>query len=177
MTVRYKPSKIPTTIHIIGKTSKIMKEVYEQLEEDYPKDAIEWVLDAIWQGPVVVPLSTIDFSNQKNWQASKDTQHVDEFVKEISNDAFVKPVILVNERNNSKLLAIDGRHRLLAYKKLGLDPMAYIGTVDEVNGDYMYMHGKQFGSNNSSGGSSKGSSKGASKGKIKESKQASKAKK
>lgn len=154
MSIGIKPSKIPTTIHLIGKNSKVMKEVYDMLEEDYPENAISWVKKAKWQGPMVVPLSTIDFSNEKNWSASKkeDQDHVNDFVKEISNDAFVKPIVLVNEPNNKKLLAVDGRHRLLAYKKLRLDPMAYVGTVDEIEENtYNNMHGKQKGDNISGG--------------------------
>lgn len=158
-------AKSPKTVHLISDKSKIMKKVYDMLEEDYPEDSIEWVKYAKWQGPMVVPLSTIDFSNAKNWTASKEPEHVNDFVKEISNNAFVKPIILVNEPNDSKLLAVDGRHRLLAYKKLALDPVAYIGTVDELDGEWIDLHGRQKGKF-ISGGSAK-----------KESKQASRAKK
>lgn len=121
----------------------IADEVYAQLAEDFPKDALEWIKSASWKGPVMVPLSQIDFSNRKAWKASKDPDHVAEFVQKIESGGQMKPIILVNEPNSKKLIIVDGHHRALAYEKLGRDALAFVATVGTEGGPWMNVHATQ----------------------------------
>lgn len=117
--------------------------VYNMLLEDYDPDAIEWIKSAHIEGPMLVPLESIDFSNRAEWEASQNTDHVDDFVDEIENKGYVKPILLVNEPNDKKLIIVDGHHRSLAYRKLKRDPMAYIATVGTVGGPWDDLHSEQ----------------------------------
>lgn len=129
----------------------IAEKVYRDLAEDYDEDQIEWVRTAQWRGPLVVPLSEIDFTNAGSWPASEDKDHVGDFEERIQSDGFVKPIILVNEPNNDKLIIADGHHRALAYRKLGQNPMAYVANVGAVQQDdgndrgWRVMHDSQRG--------------------------------
>lgn len=129
----------------------IAETVYSMLKQDYDEEHLAWVRAAKWSGPVVVPLGEIDFSTQEIWSASKDPDHVQDFVQQIDDDGFVKPIILVNEPNNEKLIIADGHHRALAYQTLGRDPVAYIAEVGAVGdkglpGGWQAMHDEQGGS-------------------------------
>jgi disulfide oxidoreductase YuzD len=142
MAIQYKP-QANKQIHLIGSSSKIAREVYNQLLEDYEEENIKWVLGAKWHGPIEVPLSAIDFSNQKKWKANKDKEHVQDFVEEIENEGYVKPIIVVNEPTDDKIFVVDGHHRLLAYKQLKRNPIAYVAYVDSVGGPWDHLHQKQ----------------------------------
>lgn len=128
----------------------IAEKVYRDLSEDYDEAQLGWVRHAQWRGPLVVPLSEIDWTNADSWPASEDEDHVDEFVERIKSDGYVKPIILVNEPNNDKLIIADGHHRALAYRKLGQNPMAYVANVGAVlqdggENDWRVMHDSQSG--------------------------------
>ena len=125
------------------------QEVFNQLSQDYDKKNINWVNSIPWRGPVEVPLSSIDFSNASNWQASKDQDHVDKFVNLISNEGFAKPIILVNQpHNDKKMIILDGHHRALAYQKVGQPALAYIGEAGQITPEMARMHSQQNGSSN-----------------------------
>lgn len=128
----------------------IAEKVYRDLTEDYDEKQLEWVKHASWRGPLVVPLEQIDWTKQQDWPATEDQDHIQDFVERIESDGYVKPIILVNEPNNDKLVIADGHHRALAYKKLGQNPMAYVASVGGVmqNGgdaDWRVMHDSQRG--------------------------------
>jgi hypothetical protein len=128
----------------------IAEKVYRDLSEDYSDKQLEWVKHASWRGPLIVPLSSIDWTKQFEWPANEDQDHIDDFVERIESDGFVKPIILVNEPNNDKLIIADGHHRALAYKKLGQNPMAYVANVGGViqdggDNDWRVMHDSQRG--------------------------------
>ena len=120
----------------------IREEVRRQLSEDYPPDAMGWLADAAWSGPVKVPLAQVDFSNENSWQASHEPAKVAKFVKKISAGK-MKPVILVKTPGSAKHIIIDGHHRSLAYRKLGLPVRAYIGRVKTRTGAWDEMHESQ----------------------------------
>lgn len=124
--------------------------IYDQLKEDYKDSAIKWVLSVPWIGPVEVPLSSIDFTNERNWAASEDQDHVDDFVDQISNGGTTKPIILVNQpQNDNKMILLDGHHRALAYKQIGQATMAYVGQVGTISKEMKSMHDRQNGSETS----------------------------
>jgi hypothetical protein len=137
-------------IHQTNATSTgIAQTVYEQLAEDFPPDAIEWVRAAVWQGPIDVPLDSIDTSNSDTWAAADEPDRVSFFDGEIS-DGTVKPIVLVNEPNNEKLIVADGHHRVMAAleQKAKTIP-GYVAHVTTVNGPWDTMHASQ--KNNDSG--------------------------
>lgn len=133
----------PTRISQAGNsTSGVTESVYSQLAEDFPPESIAWVRAARWEGPIDVPLDEIDFANMDNWAASDDPERVQFFVERIQSGNR-KPIILVNEPNNERLIVVDGHHRALAYKQLGLPAQAYVAHVTSVNGPWDLMHNAQ----------------------------------
>ena len=135
-------------MHQRGETNAgIAQAVYLQLEEDYGKKYLGWVKAASWEGPIDVALEEINTSNRANWEAMQDLAHVDDFTKQVK-DGSVKPIILVNEPNNDKMMIIDGHHRYLAAEKVGVPVKAYIGIVGGVGGPWVDLHDKQHDSTN-----------------------------
>lgn len=135
---------LPEGAHIQSGQHIDPRTIYDQLEDDYKPSSIEWVLSVPWQGPVEVPLSSIDFSNTSNWRASKEPEEVAKFVDLIANQGFAKPIILANELSNSnKMIIIDGHHRSLAYKQLNQNAIAYVAHIGSLTNDMRAMHGQQ----------------------------------
>jgi hypothetical protein len=130
-------------MHQRGESSSIADAVYQQLAEDFPKRWIEWVRSAKWEGPIDVPLESIDFVHRKTWTAQPDDKKVKRFMGDIKNDA-VKPAILVNEPDNNKMVIADGHHRALAAQELRVPVKAYVATVSAVRGPWDSMHSNQF---------------------------------
>ena len=136
-------TKSEIKLHQRGETNAgIAQTVYEQLQEDYGKKYLGWVLAAHWEGPVDVPLDEINTANRSKWSATEDMDHVNDFLEQVK-DGSVKPIILVNEPNNDKMMIADGHHRFLASEKLEQPVKAYIATVGGVGGDWVKMHDKQ----------------------------------
>ena len=112
--------------------------------DDYDDKYIQFVLSIPWVGPVEVPLSSIDFDNKDNWEASDRTKKVEQFAGMISDEGFAKPIILVNEMsNNGKMVILDGHTRALAYQELNKPVVAYVGQVGKVTGEMKAMHSMQ----------------------------------
>lgn len=122
----------------------IAKKVYKQEKKDFPKSSIQWIKSSnvIWSKRKV-RLSEIDFSNSKNWQAIKNQAHIDEFVKLIKNKGYKKRVVLARLPGKTKLMVIDGHHRVLAWHKLGMKVPAYIGTMNKADGPWIKQHNMQ----------------------------------
>ena len=119
-------------------------QVYDQAAEDFPPATIKWIKskNVTWEKRTV-SLSEVDFSNVKNWKAFKNKKHVDEFVNAIKTEGYDKCVILVKTPGSKKLVAVDGHHRLLAWRKLKLPVPAYIATVTKDSGAWDKMHAAQ----------------------------------
>lgn len=132
----------------------IAQTVYDQLSSDYKKNLLHWVLAAQWE-QMEVPLDHIDESNKVHWQASgpEDVDKVKDMAEKMEKGWF-KPIILINEPNNSKLQIADGHHRYLAAKMNGMKEMpAFVATVGGTGGQWKEMHDLQRkgeGSNQSS---------------------------
>ena len=125
--------------------------VYDQLSKDYQDKDIQFVLHIPWTGPAEVPLSSIDFTNKDNWQASKDVEQVKMFAEKMKNEGFSKPIILVNNpSNDNKMSVIDGHHRLLAAQQNNTPVNAFIGQVGSDHGPWEALHSKQVGSKQAS---------------------------
>lgn len=122
--------------------------VYDQLSEDYKPSAIEWVLDHSWTGPQVVPLSSINFSNQSSWSAAKPARakQIEDFKQQITDEGKTKPIILANETNNNEQMhVLDGHGRSTAYKQAGKDPVAYVVHTGRLTQEMKLMHSQQTG--------------------------------
>jgi len=117
--------------------------VLRQLEDSFPKEALEWINDAHWIGPVQVPLDRVNFEAKDHWQASHEPELVNSKIKKIKNGKR-KPVVLVAAPKNTKYIVVDGHHRALAYKELDMPMTAFIGKVHHEKGDWDTMHSKQL---------------------------------
>jgi hypothetical protein len=133
---------VKKAMHKRGESSSIADAVYQQLAEDFPRRWIEWVRSAKWEGPIDVPLESIDFVHRKTWTAKPDDKKVKRFKGDIKSDA-VKPAVLVNEPDNNKMIIADGHHRALAAQELGVPVKAYVASVSLVRGDWDLMHSHQ----------------------------------
>jgi hypothetical protein len=118
--------------------------VYAQLTQDYPPEALQWVRNVDWKGPKKVPLSRIDWDDERVWKASKEKSHVDRFVKKIEAGEDIKPIILISRPGKPTEMIPDGHHRALAYKETGKNPVAWEGKAHHVVGEWDYLHDSQF---------------------------------
>jgi hypothetical protein len=116
--------------------------VVDQLREDYPDRALDWLDDYDWTLKDV-PLSQIDFSNSANWQAAKEPDKVALFAKKISKGK-MKPVLLVRPKGDDKYIVVDGHHRSMAAQRLGIPVRAWTADVPSKTGPWDEMHAQQF---------------------------------
>lgn len=116
--------------------------VFKQVANDYPPDAMAWMHNATWIGPVKVPVDHID--PEMSWLDPADPHHVADFVKQIHDGKKISPIILVKVPGDNKLKLADGHHRYLAQVQEGITPKAYIGTVTKKHGEWEDMHAQQI---------------------------------
>lgn len=124
-------------IHMRNATSSgIAETVFNQLAEDFPEEALQWVRAAVWEGPLDVPLDSIDFSGSDTWAASTDAPRDQPFDAETT-----KPIVLVNEPNQNKLIIVDGHHRALAARTQNVPSIrAFVAHVTTVTGPWDELH-------------------------------------
>lgn len=123
---------------ILGRPTldSVAAQVDAQLRCDYPAPARQWVKGVSWTGPERVSLDQIDFSGAP-WK----TDHVDHFVTKIDK-GWEKPIILMR-RPDGKLDVVDGHNRAMAYRKMGMQPLAYVADSDQPTGPWSTMHDGQ----------------------------------
>lgn len=103
--------------------------VYSLMSKNFPAAALGWVRNATWIGPVNVPWDRIDSDDQDRWAASHQPDKVEDFVSQIrEHSGHVRPAILIHHPDHPRAVIVDGHHRALAHKKLGMPVRAYIGT-------------------------------------------------
>lgn len=138
----------PGDISIVGDVQKsaspVQDKVYQQLLDNYPPKAIAWVKDAEWAGPMNVPFSRIDDDAVKTWAASSQPARVKHFKDKIEAGDHVNPAASVQEPDEDNVKVIDGHHRALAYKELGLPVKTYLGKVSSNGGPWDETHSSQF---------------------------------
>lgn len=121
--------------------------VFDQMSEDYPKSAIEWVHDIKWRGPIQVPLKNVDFNDKYTWKAEKQPEKVKHFRQRIlrseAKGEHVKPVVMIQRPDKTAMIP-DGHHRALAYKELNKPIYAWVGYPDKSKGPWDYVHDSQF---------------------------------
>jgi phage gp29-like protein len=125
-------------------------EVYQELLEDYPASALDWILAGHWEGPQEIRTEDVDFSGADTWRASHEPS--EPYMRRIE-EGRRKPVVLVKTPNNPKLVIVDGRHRTLASKKLGIPVLAYVAEVHVDRGPWEVLHDAQKKGSSKLGGS------------------------
>lgn len=117
--------------------------VRDQLKDDYPPEALDWVDTVDWDGPVDVPVSEIDTSNRSNWIASYEPEKVARFIDAIESGDPNKPIVLYRTPDGAIHIA-DGHHRFLAAEQMGTPAVSsYVAQVESVDGPWRDMHEQQ----------------------------------
>jgi len=128
--------------NLADKPARPAEALFEQLSEDYPREAILWIKAVPVRGPVEVDVSQLDFANRSKWKASQEPDRVDWFASRMeAGDQ--KPVFLIKRPNKKKLMIADGHHRSLAAEKAELPLLAYIATVHTEEGPWDELHDSQ----------------------------------
>lgn len=145
-----------TKAQVGNKTAKLFKKfppksvadaVYDQLTEDYPKDALGWVHKIKWKGPVEVPVSKVDFSEKNSWAAFHEPEKVKSWKQRIksaeSKGEHIKPSLLIQRPGKTAMIP-DGHHRALAYEELNQPVYAWVGYPGRSTGPWDKLHDQQF---------------------------------
>lgn len=111
--------------------SSITDEVYDLMSKNFPPEALEWVHSAEWIGPVHVPLDDINFDDQDSWAASHQLDHVKMFEEQIRAGNPPSPGIGITRPGHDRVRIVDGHHRTMAYQRLGLPSLLYVGKVKD----------------------------------------------
>lgn len=126
---------------------KLADAVYDQLTEDYPKKAVDWVHNVKWAGPEKVPLKNVDFEEKNTWKAEKEPDKVSLFKNRIRAAARkhegIKPVVMI-ARPDKTVMVMDGHHRALAYRELKKPVYAWVGYPGKSKGPWDKVHDYQF---------------------------------
>ena len=119
-----------------------VERVKQDLDGEFPPDAIAWVDDVPWRGPEAVPLETIDRNNKNNWVAAHEPEKVAGFVQTYEEKGELQPIVLYETPDGMRHIA-DGHHREMAYEQLGVDPVAFVAEVPDEDGPWADMHSQQ----------------------------------
>jgi phage gp29-like protein len=124
--------------------AEVANEVFRQMAEDFPADAIEWIHDVPWTGPIEIDTDSVDFDNAKKWRAYKEPDRVGFFERKLIDGETVKPIILVKRPGMKKLMVVDGHHRALAYRRGEIEKaLVYVARVPTVVGAWDTTHDSQ----------------------------------
>jgi hypothetical protein len=121
--------------------------VYDQLARDFPPEAIAWVREAEWEGPMRVGPDHIDTANRDKWAASHDGRTAGfaaKLKRKQQAGGELKPAVYVRTPGRSKDIVVDGHHRTLAYLDAGQSPYAYVGRVKTETGPWDELHDRQY---------------------------------
>jgi hypothetical protein len=122
-------------------------DVARQLSADYPQQSLGWVRKLTWAGPEEIPLTQVDFSHRKTWNAWGEPQRVSKIAAKITRRAKqgrrIKPVVTVITPDSGKNEIIDGHHRSLAYRKLNEPVWGYTAETDSDTGPWDEFHALQ----------------------------------
>lgn len=124
------------------------EQAYRQMLEDYPPKALKWMRSAEWEGPRDVSLGELDFSHEKSWAAWREDAKVKDFKrrmkKKLRQGDHLKPIVTVQTPENKQIIIIDGHHRALAAKELGVPVWSFIGHVKSETGPWLHTHNLQY---------------------------------
>lgn len=117
--------------------------VHAVMSKNFPDDAIDWVSDAQWVREIV-PLHDIDFDNEGSWAAHHQPEHVQYFVDKLNSGQKLKSLILVRAPGKHRLRIVDGHHRILAYRQLGMPAPSFVGDVPDGDDRWISTHTRQL---------------------------------
>lgn len=129
----------------------IADDVKHQLSADYPERTLGWIKDAQWSGPQEIPLTAVDMTHRRRWNAWKEPQRVAKMETKITRRTEqgrrIKPVVLVDVPDSSdgkQLKVVDGHHRTLAYRNINKPVWSYVGKVSKTEGPWDELHAQQY---------------------------------
>lgn len=123
--------------------SNTLAGVTKQLREDYPNRALDWLSEANWTSPQLVPLDKIEYDDNIFTRVREHEQDkVAQFAKRIKG-GWRKPCILIR-RPSGLLKPVDGHTRIVAYHKLRRPCLAWVGTVRTQKGPWDGFHKQQL---------------------------------
>jgi 8-oxo-dGTP pyrophosphatase MutT (NUDIX family) len=114
--------------------------VVNLMRTNFPDNALGWMRQARWVGPVLVAQDRIDTDDVDKWAATRDKARVRHFRDRISAGDLPRPVVAVQEPGDTNVKVIDGHHRTLAYRRLNRPVPAYVGFVDTDGGEWDQTH-------------------------------------
>ena len=105
--------------------------VYDQLAENFPVEALDWVHEGAWAGPLMVKLPMIDWHDMESWSAFHEQDRVRHFERLIQRGEHFNPVVMVRVPGRKRFRIVDGHHRAMAYKALGKPVRAWVGVIPQ----------------------------------------------
>lgn len=128
----------------VAKSQNVREQVRRQLSPDFPEKSMRWLDQVEWTGPVRVPVSDLNFSNEKSWAAHHEPGKVGKFKQDIQQGK-EKPIVTFDHgaAGPGKLEIADGHHHALASRELGQNPLVYIAKTPTKNGPWQEMHSFQ----------------------------------
>lgn len=118
------------------------REVYDQLAQNFPPDAIAWVLGVRWTKEDL-PLDQIDWSNMESWRATREPGLVAKLARKMANGKADKRVIAVERPGKATVMLADGHHHALAHRSRHEQVPAYVAHVKAATGPWGEMHSHQ----------------------------------
>lgn len=122
---------------------KSREKLRSQLMQDYPERTTKWLDNSVVQSPQHVPLKDINQKNRSSWAASKSPAKLAHFKRRMVQGQ-TKPILLTKAPGENQYNIVDGHHRYLAAKALGLDGIhAWVVHVPTKVGEWTHMHSAQ----------------------------------
>ena len=118
------------------------REVYDQLAEDFPPDAIAWVLGQRWTKEDL-PLDQIDWSGMASWRAAHEPEKVAKLARKMARGKAGKRAIAVERPAKPTVMLADGHHHALAHRSRHEPVPAYVAHPGKVSGPWDEMHSHQ----------------------------------
>ena len=126
----------------VAKSSPSLR-LKRQLEQDYPERTTRWIDQSTVEAPTHVPLAQINQKNKESWAASKSPAKLAHFKRRMAQGQ-TKPILLTKAPGENKYNIVDGHHRYLAAKGLGLGHIkAWVVHVPTKVGEWTHMHSAQ----------------------------------
>lgn len=118
-------------------------ELVKQLSHDFPVKAMSWLDHAVVEGPIAVPINTVNTGDREEWAATHEPEKVEHFKSKMATGS-MKPILLVQAAGKNKKNIVDGHHRFTAAEQLGhTHVLAFVAHVPKKSGPWDEMHSFQ----------------------------------